>query len=246
MRHPKRQLRYVNGFTLIELLVVISIIALLISILLPALSKARIASRSVLCISNLKQLAIWGTSYADMNKDILPHNGGKYAYANLSGSTWVTKLEKDIYNSKHQYRNSMLHCPQTSITLEPRKASGSNKHANYSLSNWLGGDQNTGYYATPVIPKVTHLTSSKFWWADGKAKFSSGEWVFDNRLDMIGGSYNRRPWPWDFPDLTSHIGGTNLVYGDGHVSSMSFDEFINNCTGSANKPQWKRFTGSPN
>ena len=52
-----------KGFTLIELLVVISIIALLISILLPALSAAREASRTVACASNLKQLGLANALY---------------------------------------------------------------------------------------------------------------------------------------------------------------------------------------
>ncbi len=61
-----------RGFTLIELLVVISIIALLIGILLPALSSARVAARTVACASNVRQLAIGGHAYAVDNRDPLP------------------------------------------------------------------------------------------------------------------------------------------------------------------------------
>src|SRR5690625_5187936 len=47
-----------NGFTLIELLVVITIITLLISILLPALAAARDAARTMVCLSNQRQIGI--------------------------------------------------------------------------------------------------------------------------------------------------------------------------------------------
>lgn len=58
-----------KGFTLIELLVVISIIALLIALLLPALKNARAAGQKVACGSNLHQLFIGWTAYTDDNRD---------------------------------------------------------------------------------------------------------------------------------------------------------------------------------
>lgn len=66
-------LQYVQrGFTLIELLVVVSIVALLISLLLPALSQARRASLIVMCASNLRQIAIGTTSYLNDQADRFP------------------------------------------------------------------------------------------------------------------------------------------------------------------------------
>lgn len=61
-----------RGFTLIEVLVVISIIALLVAVLLPALSKAREASRTLKCAVNLKQIGIAMENYATTNKSYVP------------------------------------------------------------------------------------------------------------------------------------------------------------------------------
>ncbi len=60
-----------NGFTLIELLVVISIIALLIAILLPALGAARRSARDMQCLSNTRQVSIASVAYATDNKNYI-------------------------------------------------------------------------------------------------------------------------------------------------------------------------------
>ncbi len=61
-----------TGFTLIEVLVVVAIIALLVAILLPSLSRARMQARSVQCQSNLKQQGYAALMYANENRRILP------------------------------------------------------------------------------------------------------------------------------------------------------------------------------
>ena len=79
------QNRRKQGFTLIELLVVISIIALLLSILMPALQKVKEQARAVICKANLHQWGIMYSLYAEDNEQSLPvgWNGG---------TMWMTDL----------------------------------------------------------------------------------------------------------------------------------------------------------
>src|SRR6476620_10792054 len=85
------------AFTLVELLVVIGIIAVLISILLPTLGRARGAARSVACMSNLRQLGQAIQMYAVANKQSLPFGDFVVTYGSGNQNTrWYAVLQNTM------------------------------------------------------------------------------------------------------------------------------------------------------
>ena len=94
------------GFTLIELLVVISIIALLVGILLPALGAARGTAQAIVCGGNLRGVGQASVSYSVDNKDLLPPS---YAYPYDDQGNWRWVDQQGTGANRYVHWSYMIH-----------------------------------------------------------------------------------------------------------------------------------------
>ena len=112
-----------HAFTVIELLVVVSIIGILASLLLPALSSARARSQSIACLNNVRQLSFARQLYTDDFRDWLPYNLGqadisravaRNYYYNWSTPVMSWELDPDNTNTTLVTRRSPASAPPSS------------------------------------------------------------------------------------------------------------------------------------
>ncbi len=224
-----------RGFTLVELLVVISIISMLMSILLPSLSRAREMGRRVECLSNIRQLTIAWNLYGMDNDDMLCSPD---TYWNDPGSNWVADGPalpgNDIGGHEQAIKDGVLWpYVKDSIELFDCKSTRGNtsiynrsRLRDYSISNRMGGrygkvSKNLADVTRPAV-KIVFIDADgglrgsmgrdyRFFWLLGpfqplEIKDGEPEWNFARNSDG---------YPLNI--ITArHSGGCNLSFADLH------------------------------
>ena len=212
-------------FTLIELLVVIAIIAILASMVMPALGYARASGRRAECINNKHQLGLGALQYAQDNAGLLGYeiDGNPYAYT-LNGKKT---------DSKQYLPDKTLIC--NLATEQKLDATGSN------AVGMLNATETGGWYTTEVIGdfgRFRHVKDTTTAYSLEKMKNQSNLVLFADTYKQASGTDSGSTY-WSFiPNAgdndayvtTIHLDTSVVAFADGRAEALSPGQLEQNAT----------------